>query len=118
MAADRVEEVVEDSHPDAASPLTHVLHHLPDAGLGIEHLDALDGVAAAPTAHGKQDFAPADRLPRPRPRTLHVRPLLRQQQVVFGLVNQVSASLVRLYSSNKHTHIRYKMNTWSEPGIH
>ena len=103
MSAHSVEEVVEDGHPDAAPPLTHVLHHLPDAGLGVEHLDALDGVAAAPPAHGKQDLAPADRLPRPRPRTLHVRPLLRQQQVVFGLVNQVSASLVRLCVDNKYT---------------
>ena len=96
MASDRVEEVVEDGHAHPAPPLGHVLHHLPDAGLRVEDLDALDGVAAAPAAHGEEDLAPADGLARPRPRTLHVRPLLRQQEVVFGFVHQVSARLVRL----------------------
>ena len=44
----------------------------------------------------EEDLSAFDGFAGPGARALHQRPLLRQQQVVFGLVHQVPAALVRL----------------------
>ena len=44
----------------------------------------------------EEHFSPFDGFAGPGARPLHQRPLLWQQQVVFGLVDQVSAALVGL----------------------
>ena len=64
--------------------------------LWVKHLNRRDGVAAAPAADGEQDLPLSDRFPGPSPRSLHVRPLLRQQEVILGLVDKISARFVRL----------------------
>ena len=45
---------------------------------------------------GKEDFAATDGLPGSRPRSLHVWPFLREEQVVLGLVDEVPARVVGL----------------------
>lgn len=44
----------------------------------------------------KQDLSAADGLPGPGPGALHQGPLLGQQQVILGFVNQVSEKQDRL----------------------
>ena len=50
--------------------------------------------AGAEAADSEQDLPLSD--PGPSPRSLHVRPLLGQQEVILGLVNQISARFIRL----------------------
>ena len=45
---------------------------------------------------GKEDFAATDGLPGSRPRSLHVWPFLREEQVVLGLVDEVATRVVGL----------------------
>ena len=50
--------------------------------------------AGAEAADSEQDLPLSD--PGPSPRSLHVRPLLGQQEVILGLVDKISARFVRL----------------------
>jgi len=94
VAAHRVQQIVEDGHAHAATSFRHRTHHLPLARLRIVAFDAGDSVAAAPAAHGEQHLAFADGFAWARTRPLHKGPLLRQQQVVFRLVDEIAARLV------------------------
>jgi len=71
------------------SSIAHVSH------LRVKPFHRRDGVAAAPASDGKQNLSLPNRLSRPRSRSLHVRPFLREEEVILGLVDEVSAGLVR-----------------------
>ena len=50
--------------------------------------------AGAEAADSEQDLPLSD--PGPSPRSLHVRPLLGQQEVILSLIDEISACYVRL----------------------
>ena len=55
--------------------------------LRIKSFDRGNRVSAAPTSDREKNFSFPDRLSRSRPRTLHVRTLLWEKEIILGLVN-------------------------------
>ncbi len=96
MPSDSIEKVIEYSDPHPAPSLRHGGDHLPVSRLWVIALNRGNGISTAPATHSKEHLPIPDGLPWASSWTLHVRALLWEQQVVLGLVHQVTASIVSL----------------------